>query len=701
MPLDDSPRPPGGPRRWTAPPREIPPPERSADGPALNAAQAAAASHAETPLLIIAGAGTGKTRTLVHRVAHLIDRGIPPERLLLLTFTRRAAQEMVGRAERLVGSRSRQIQGGTFHAAALATLRRFGQAAGLTADFAIMDAGDAADLMGLARADRGLGDRQRRFPKKETLHALYSRHVNTDRPVAELVEHDLPQHLEWIGDIEALFADYVRRKEQGNVVDYDDLLLFWTMLVEHGGPVAEEIIARHHHVLVDEYQDTNALQARLLRALAPHGRITVVGDDAQSIYSFRGATVRNILDFPQTFPGTTVVTLEQNYRSSAPILETTNAVIARATERYSKELWTERVDGERPWLLLVRDEPEQTRTVVERILALHEEGTPLREIAVLVRAGYMSADLEIELQRRQLPFEKWGGLKFLEAAHIKDVLAILRVLENPRDTVSWYRLFTLLPGVGDATARAAIEEIANADWRPAAFGAIRPPARARATHEQVTAVVRDLLVPRAGGLPEDIARIRRWYDPLLAERYDDARARLSDLDQLQTIASSYTDRATFLAALALEPPSATQDFAVGGTTEDDALILSTMHSAKGKEFDAVFVLWGVEGYIPMARSAGDDAQLDEERRLLYVAMTRARHQLHVCCPLQSYATRTGPEYAIDQISRFLDRGVLSTMQKVVRAPEVPTGDDGRAVAVPATATIDLRAALRARFGGAS
>jgi DNA helicase II / ATP-dependent DNA helicase PcrA len=577
-------------------------------------------------------------------------------------------------------------------------LRRYGPAAGLQQDFAIMDAGDAADLMGLARAERGLGEQQRRFPKKETLHALYSRHVNTDRPVAELVEHDLPQHIEWIGDIEALFADYVRRKEQGNVLDYDDLLLFWTMLVEHGGAVGEEIIARYHHVLVDEYQDTNALQARLLRALVPHGRLTVVGDDAQSIYSFRGATVRNILDFPQQFPGTTVITLEQNYRSSEAILETTNAVIARASERYSKSLWTDRVDGERPWLLLVKDEVEQTRTVVERILSLHEDGTPLREIAVLVRAGYMSADLEIELQRRRLPFEKWGGLKFLEAAHIKDVLAILRVLENPRDTVSWYRLFTLLPGVGDATARAAIDEIARADWRPSAFGLIRPPARARATHEQVTAVVRDLLVPREGGLPEDIARIRRWYDPLLVERYDDARARLSDLDQLQTIAASYTDRATFLATLALEPPSATQDFAVGGDSEDDALVISTMHSAKGKEFDAVFVLWGVEGYIPMARSAGDDAQLDEERRLLYVALTRARHLLHVACPLQSYATRTGTEYAIDQISRFLDRGVMSTMQKVVRAPDAPAS--GSEVTSPASpgATLDLRAALRARFG---
>ncbi|MCU0624059.1 MAG: ATP-dependent helicase, partial [Gemmatimonadaceae bacterium] len=612
MPLDDPPaaRPPAGtPRRWTGAPREVAPPPRSADGPALNAAQAAAASHGDSPLLVIAGAGTGKTRTLVHRVAHLIDRGVPAERLLLLTFTRRAAQEMLGRAERLVGSRSRHVQGGTFHGAALTLLRRYGPAAGLRNDFSIMDAGDAADLMGLARAERGLGERQRRFPKKETLHALYSRHVNTERPVAELVERELPQYMEWIGDIEALFADYVRRKEQGNLVDYDDLLLLWTMLLEHGGALAAEIVARFEHVLVDEYQDTNALQARLLKVLAPHGRITVVGDDAQSIYSFRGATVRNILDFPQAFPGTTIIALEQNYRSSAPILETTNTVISRAGERYSKTLWTERTDGERPWLVLVRDEPDQTRTVVERLLELHEGGIPLREIAVLVRAGYMSADLEIELQRRHIPFEKWGGLKFLEAAHIKDVLAFLRVLENPRDEVSWYRLLTLLPGVGDATARAAIAEFAAADFRPTAFGALRPPARARGTHAQVTAVVRDLLVPRAGQLPEEIARIRQLYDPLLVEKYDDARARLADLDQLQTIAASYADRASFLAALALEPPSATQDLAVGGDGEDDALVISTMHSAKGKEFDAVFVLWGVEGYIPMARSAGDEAQL--------------------------------------------------------------------------------------------
>lgn len=693
------------------PARRVVPPPPSAEGPALNAAQAAAASHGDSPLLIVAGAGSGKTRTLIHRVAALINRGVPPLRILLLTFTRRAAQEMVSRCERLVGSDSQHVQGGTFHGIAHKLLRRFGPAAGLPADFTILDQSDAGDLMGLARSALGYGDLKNaprgapRFPRAETLVSIYSRHVNTGHDVADILGDQWPHFLSWTGDIERCFADYVKRKSERNLLDYDDLLLSWALLLEQAPPIAQQIRALYDHVLVDEYQDTNPLQSRILRGLCTNGKLTVVGDDAQSIYAFRGATIRNILDFPQQFPGTRIVTLEQNYRSIAPILETTNTIISRSTERYSKRLWTEREGGEAPWLVTVRDEAMQTAFVVDRLLELHEQGTPLREMAVLFRAGYLSADLEIELANRRIPYEKWGGLKFLEAAHIKDMLAFLRILENPRDEVSWYRILRLLPGVGDATARAAIELLSHHQWEPMAIGAVRAAARSRPALQAVAALFDGMRRVERANTPhspgESIRLVRQLYDPILQATYDDAPPRIADLDQLETIAAGYADRTSFLATLALEPPAATQDLAVGSTDEDDALILSTVHSSKGKEWDVVFVIHASDGVFPMARAANDEAQVEEERRLLYVAMTRARNELYVTYPLHSYATRMGADFAFSQLSRFLDPGVRQTMQRVTLGePDPPPlqplpGPREGAIIEP---IVDLRALLRGRFG---
>ena len=661
----------------------------------LNPEQAAAASYKEGPLLIIAGAGTGKTRTLVYRVAHLIETGVPAERILLLTFTRRAAQEMLQRAERLVGSASRHVAGGTFHATGHRLLRRFGPSAGIPADFTIMDQGDAEDLMQLSRASLGLGDKKKRFPKKTTLHYIYSRHINTEIAVDDILRDEYPPFVDYREDIGRIFADYTRRKGDRNLVDYDDLLLFWGAMLDSDPALADRITGLYSHILVDEYQDTNMLQARVLKAMCrAHRNITVVGDDAQSIYAFRGASFRNILDFPRDFPGTTIVTLEQNYRSTQPILDTTNTLIARAEERFTKNLWTRREGGERPWLVSVQDEGQQTRFVVERVLELHENGTPLREMAVLFRAGYMSADLEIELTNRKIPFEKWGGLKFLEAAHIKDVLAFLRILENPRNEVSWYRILLLLPGIGEMTARAAIASMADDAWDPRAFAQWSPPPRARAAHGTLGALLAQLAGDSASeGVGHDLARIRMVYDDILRERYDRVEPRLADLDQLQVIADGYPTRGAFLSALALEPPQATQDLAGGTTDEDDALILSTVHSAKGKEWDAVFLIWAVDGFFPMSRAMNDEAELEEERRLMYVALTRARDHLAVTYPLNSYGSRRGADYSIDQLSRFLDRGVRELMEKVV-----PRWDD---VALPdaplPAATIDLRELMRQRF----
>jgi len=663
----------------------------------LNPEQAAAALSGDGPLLIVAGAGTGKTRTLVYRVAHLHDRGVRPDRILLLTFTRRAAEEMLSRAERIVGSRSRQVHGGTFHATAHRLLRRFGPDAGIARDFTIMDQGDAEDLMQLSRAALGYADTKRRFPKKETLHYVYSTHINTGRSINDVLTEFLPQYLEEQSHIERIFGDYTQRKAARNLVDYDDLLLFWAFMLEAPGPLGERIAHLYDHVLVDEYQDTNMLQARILRGMCQrHRNVTVVGDDAQSIYSFRGASFRNILEFPAQFAGTTIVPLEQNYRSTQPILDATNTLISRATERYTKSLWTKRLGGDKPWLVSVRDEQEQTRFVCDRVLELHENGTPLREISVLFRAGYQSADLEIELTNRRIPFEKWGGLKFLEAAHVKDVLAFLRILENPRDEVSWYRVLMLLPGVGDVTARAAIESLAAAGFSPHAFGTFVPPQRAREAHRQLQALIENLRTTseQESGVADDISRVRLLYDSILRERYDRVDPRLADLDQLQTIAGGYPTRAAFLAALALEPPQATQDLAGAASEEEGALILSTVHSAKGKEWDAVFVIWAVDGFFPLARAINNEEELEEERRLMYVAMTRARNHLMVTYPLNQYSTRKGADYSIDQLSRFIDRGVMQHMQRVV-----PQFDDAAASPEEAMveASLDLRALLLGRF----
>src|SRR4051812_46960424 len=604
---------------------------------------------------------------------------------------------MLSRVERLVGTSSGRVHGGTFHSTGHKLLRRFGQMAGLPSDFSIMDQGDAEDLMQLARNTLGLGKQEKRFPKKETLHYVYSRHVNCELPIEHIVETEMPQFTDDVPAILRVFAEYTSRKQQRNLLDYDDLLLYWSLMMEQP-QLGAQIAALFDHLLVDEYQDTNLLQARILAGMAKaHKNITVVGDDAQSIYSFRGANYRNILDFPKQFPGARLVTLEENYRSTQPILDATNTLISRAPERFTKNLFTTKPGGFRPWLVTARDEKQQTRFVVDRILELREDGIALNDIAVLFRAGYMSAELEVELANRHVPFEKWGGLKFLEAAHVKDVLAFLRVVDNPRDEVSWYRILMLMPGIGDATSRAIMDSMAERAWDPDAFSHFMPPPRARDAHKSLSDLLRHLGRRRTDDdVAGQISDIRRLYDAILRERYDRPDPRLADLDQLRNIAAGYPSRDTFLSTLALEPPQSTQDLADGSDKDDEpALVLSTAHSAKGKEWEAVILIWAVDGWFPSTRAMEDEDELEEERRLMYVALTRARNHLAVVYPLNVYASRRGMDYSMDQLSRFIDGGVRAQMDRVVVTDE---GEEARVAPVTEVATVDLRALLRGRFG---
>nr|WP_299506797.1 ATP-dependent helicase [uncultured Rhizobium sp.] len=593
------------------------------------------------PLLIIAGAGSGKTNTLAHRVAHLIVNGADPRRILLMTFSRRAASEMARRVERIckqvLGANSGVLTdalswSGTFHGIGARLLRIYAEQIGLNVDFTIHDREDSADLMNLARHELGFSKTESRFPTKGTCLSIYSRAVNSQSPLNEILRQHYPWVATWEEQLKQLFAAYVEAKQAQNVLDYDDLLLYWAQMVSDPD-LADDVGNRFDHVMVDEYQDTNRLQASVLMALKPGGRgLTVVGDDAQSIYSFRAATVRNILDFPSSFsPTADVITLDRNYRSTKPILAAANGVIDLARERFTKNLWTDRQSLERPKLVTVKDETEQANFIVDQVLANRETGMTLKQQAVLFRTSSHSGPLEVELTRRNIPFVKFGGLKFLDSAHVKDMLAVLRFAQNPRDRVAGFRLLQMLPGIGPKTAGNILETIA-ADPEPLlALAEIPPPPK---TGEDWTGFVQLLAGLRKAedGWPSDIGQARLWYEPHLDRIHEDADTRKADLLQLEQIASGYPSRERFLTELTLDPPDATSDQAGVPLLDEDYLILSTIHSAKGQEWRAVFMLNVVDGCIPSDLGTGTTQELEEERRLLYVAMTRARDSLSLITP---------------------------------------------------------------------
>ncbi|MCS0598472.1 ATP-dependent helicase [Massilia agri] len=648
----------------------------------LNAEQRAAVEHdigAELvrPLLVVAGAGSGKTNTLAHRVARLIQSGADPQRILLLTFSRRAAGEMGQRAsgvlQRLLGRNGAGSPitlpwAGTFHAIGARLLREYAGRIGLDESFTIHDRGDSEDLMGMVRHEIGLSNTamDRRFPLKGTCLSIYSRVVNSRAPLEEVLQSTFPWCGEWEGQLKTLFGAYVDAKQEQNVLDYDDLLLFWAEMA--GDPVlGPELGALFDHVLVDEYQDTNRLQAAILTGMKPGGEgVVVVGDDAQSIYAFRGATIRNILDFPNEFTRPAqVITLERNYRSTQPILDASNAVIAGALERHAKTLWTDKASGAKPQLVLIPDEAEQARWVCNRILEHREAGIKLTQQAVLFRAASHSAALELELMRRNIPFVKFGGLKFLEASHIKDVLAVLRFVQNPAGRLAGFRTVQLIPGIGQATATRLLDAAAQAPDPVAALEGFAPPARSKVDWDAFCVLYRRLRTP---GLrwPADIELVKQWYLPHLERLHDDAQVRAADVEQLALLAGGHGSREAFLAEITLDPPEATSDRAGPPLLDEDYVILSTIHSSKGQEWKSVHVLNVVDGCIPSDMATGNQDDIEEERRLLYVAMTRAREHLHLVLPNRFFIKQqasTGDRHVYAARTRFITPAMLKHFEE--------------------------------------
>jgi DNA helicase II / ATP-dependent DNA helicase PcrA len=655
------------------------------------------------PLLVVAGAGSGKTNTLAHRVAHLIVRGADPRRIMLLTFSRRAAVEMTRRVERIAAhvlpDQARLVAdaltwSGTFHAVGARLLREHAEQIGLDRAFTIHDREDSADLMNLVRHDLGFSNTDERFPAKNTCLAAYSRAVNAEAPLDDVLASHFPWCAGWENELKALFGAYVEAKQRQNVLDYDDLLLYWAQMM-HVDDIARDIATRFDHILVDEYQDTNRLQASILLALKPDGRgLTVVGDDAQSIYSFRAATVRNILDFPQQFSQPAhIITLDRNYRSTQPILAAANAVIDLAAERHKKNLRSERASAERPLLICVRDEADQARYVAARILGYREAAIPLKQQAVLFRASHHSGPLEIELTRRNIPFVKFGGLKFLEAAHIKDVLAFLRFAENLRDRVSGFRVIQILPGAGPATAARLLEQLAAAHGAVDALAEFRPPAACAADWPAFAEALR-LVQCNAVGWPAELDLACRWYAPHLERRYEDAKIREADLLQLAQIASTYPSRRRFLTELTLDPPAASSDEAGVPLLDEDYVILSTIHSAKGQEWKSVFVLNCVDGCIPSDLAVGSTPEIEEERRLLYVAMTRAKDHLHLIMPQRFFAHQqrgNGDRHVYAVRTRFIPERIAALFEQSAWPTAArQNGSAAKAAAKP----VDIAARLR-------
>jgi DNA helicase II / ATP-dependent DNA helicase PcrA len=669
--------------------------------PTLNPAQQRAAEHAPQagPLLVIAGAGSGKTLTLAARLAWLVQQGADPNRVLLLTFSRRAAAEMSRRAGRLLhqslGLPSSSAPPhlpwcGTFHSVAARLLREEATRIALSPQFTVLDGADAQDLMAMARHELGLSQSEQRFPMAATCLAIHSKTINTKQPLSQVLADSYPWCSAHEADLQRLFVAYAETKLQQQSFDFDDLLLSWWHLM-HTPTMAQRIAARFDHLLVDEVQDINHLQADIVHALAALGLgLTAVGDDAQSIYAFRGANVQHILTLPKRFePPARVLSLEQNYRSTPQILAASNAVIAQAAERFTKNLWTERAAGCLPQLITVADEAAQAQGVADAVLLQRETGLMLKRQAVLFRTGHHSMALELELVRRGIPFVKFGGLRFMEAAHVKDILAVLRWADNPQSRLAALRTARLVPGMGPVSVQRLLDHGAD-------LTSFKPATPAAATWRSLLDLMLHLRSAQASW-PADFQRVLAWYQPHLERLHADARVRLADLSQLAHIAAGHASRERFVTELSLDPPQSSSDESGPPHRDEDYLILSTIHSAKGQEWNAVHVLNVVDGCMPADIATGSRAETEEERRLLYVAMTRARDALSLWVPQRfhvTYQRAWGDAHMYALRSRFIPDALLPHFEVLTPAAATSTAPQVQGVDAP---LMDLSSKLRAQW----
>ncbi len=616
----------------------------------LNPSQYEAVKAIEGNYLIIAGAGTGKTRTLVYRVARLVELGVNPQSILLLTFTRKAAREMMNRAAVILDNRCEQIIGGTFHSFANITLRKYGRLIGLNPSFTILDQGDSEDVINLIRSQMNLKEIKKRFPNKTTLAKIYSLSRNKDVPVEDIVEKEYPHFWEFIDKINSLYAYYEKYKKDNHLLDYDDLLYRFNEFLTLPSPVVEQFRRNIEFIMVDEYQDTNKIQAEIVRNLAgKESNVMVVGDDSQSIYSFRGANFQNIMEFPKIFPNVKIIKLEENYRSIPGILNLANHIIEQSTQKYSKELYTRKSSDEIPVIVAAKTENIQSRFIVEKILELREEGVPLKEIAVLFRSSYFSFDLEVELLKANIPFIKFGGLKLIESAHIKDLLAFMRVAVNSSDLVSWYRILLLHEGIGPKKAQRVLDAISkkeiNFDGEDLVFDRNK-----YGTFETLFDIVHSLRNGKYS--PSEMAEIfYKYYKPLFKEKYNDFNKRKKDIEIFINIASNYRSVESFLADMALDPPRDSVVDVDAEEHDEEYVTLSTIHSAKGLEWHTVFIINLLEGFFPTSQAFESEDALEEERRLMYVAVTRAKKNLFVTYPMNIFDRFQGT--TLSKPSRFI------------------------------------------------
>lgn len=598
----------------------------------LNPAQYEAVMHGGGPALVIAGAGTGKTRTLIYRLARLIESGTDPSSILLLTFTRRAAGEMLRRASTILDNRCRRVEGGTFHHYCSKLLHMYAGEIGYPENFTIIDSGDAMDTIQLLRGRIDKSKLQKRFPKKSTLYSIFSGSVNKIIPIPELIQQEYPQFLHHTELIENLYSDYQQYKQKNYVMDFDDLLIHTRNLMRNNPNVRDKIAIKNKHVLVDEYQDTNSLQAELASLFSSvHQNVMAVGDDAQSIYSFRGADVENMRSFPERFEGTKIIKLEENYRSTQRILDLANQILSQSKESFEKNLYTKKGDGDLPGLVKAANNNDQSRFLSQMILNLREQGRELSEMAVLFRNGRDSYDLEVELNKKNIPYVKYGGQKFTEAAHVKDVLAHLRIYINPQDTISWNRALMLIDGIGPKTAEDFFNWARNSEDPYTVHHAPNASDRYLKQLRALSGLFSDLK-NFEGSVTEQLQSVVDYYSTFCKKRFDDHPKRMKDLETFVDISGKYRSLEQLVEEVALDPIEATAIETEAAQKDESPLVLSTIHSAKGLEWETVFLIQCLDGIIPSGYAIDDPQQMEEEIRLVYVAVTRAKEQLFLTYP---------------------------------------------------------------------